>query len=315
MNLDLGGFLAGAATAGSRDIEQRRSNALELKMRSRLMEQELAQKQQLFDYEKASPEVTSEVGEAFNPKGNPFAQGQRASVAELGLLSGISRARASASARLGTGGDSPVSESAARIISKRYGIPLETARGLRRAEVYNITKAGSDNALDEVMSGVDTLDNLPEFYTKLKAATNDTGITGKAKRMLAQSDTKAAELAFPEIKEAEAHFTTMFQFSKGGKNLTANEKQLVRRMATSWAYGPEELNNAERQFKKMLASNLKMRMNSGQLGFAREEVVGRLNESLLKNGMSPIPVDLDFDPDGKENQELGKKRDPLGLGL
>lgn len=103
MPMDFGSALGGAADAGSADIIQRRTNALEYKMKSRLIEDELNSQEQMYDYRKLSPETTKFLGtQAGGDLGNIFEPGKRISGEEASFLN--SQAVAQTKARTGRGG-------------------------------------------------------------------------------------------------------------------------------------------------------------------------------------------------------------------
>lgn len=100
MPIDFGSFLGGAADAGSADIVERRTDALQYKMKSRLIEDELNAQERLYDYKKFSPETTALIGTDAGKErglGNIFGPGQQISSEEGNWYGGLDKARMSAS--------------------------------------------------------------------------------------------------------------------------------------------------------------------------------------------------------------------------
>lgn len=100
MDFNFGSFLGGAADAGKEDLSKRRDYALNLKLQSRLIEQQLEKEKQLEDYKRLSPQGTSYLGSLSGAEGgNIYGPGQRVSAAEGGLLGGLQKAQIGARAK------------------------------------------------------------------------------------------------------------------------------------------------------------------------------------------------------------------------
>lgn len=81
------------------EYRKRRDTALELKMRSALIEQETLKKQQLVDYERFSPDMSLNLAQQLFPGATQEQIGQPFTVGQAGILSGLQRANVSANAR------------------------------------------------------------------------------------------------------------------------------------------------------------------------------------------------------------------------
>lgn len=290
MPFDFGSAIGGAADAGSADIVQRRTHALEYKMKSKLIQDELDAKERLYDYQKLSPDTTKFLGtQAGGDLGSIFQnqpEGYRISNEDGSLLSSQEKARLAAS-RPRAGANQGLSLTAAKLLSEKYGIPVDKIMGMKSSEAYTVFKQGSDAAIKDVEAAVQSLNSVPEFYNQLKALKNN-----PAAMTLAQTKGAAGMAAYPDVQNARNHMITLMAFSNGGKNLTAIEKSAIDDLATGWAYGPETSLNAERRFREMLINNIKPRLNSGALGMARKELLGQFNDALIKNGLEPIPMNM-----------------------
>lgn len=98
MGLDFGAFGAAAANAASADLVNRQANALELKMRSRLIEQQqqgqLNSEKAMMDYGRFSPEESDQLGAMAGVKRT---QPRGFTVPQAGLLGGMAQSKIKAS--------------------------------------------------------------------------------------------------------------------------------------------------------------------------------------------------------------------------
>ena len=309
--MNLSAFGAGAAEAGSEDIKKRRDIALELKLKSKFIElqgeQDVQQEQLKYNRERMSPEGTSAIGAIYSPvEGeNIYKPGQQVSTAEAGLFKYPPRQGGVGGGMRTTGLDLSIGQTMSRILEQKYGIPAKQIENLPWRSVQHMVKGGSDGAIKEVADGLTSLEQMPEFYGQLKSQFGNNEMMDRAKRYVAQSDTRLRALMYPEIAQAETSFINLYTAALGGKNITANERKLARDMATSWAYGPQEMAKAEKAFRDNLINKVKLRVNSGNLGWAREGLIQQLNMSLARNGLEPVEIKA-FDLDSK-TQRVGDK--------
>lgn len=92
--MGFGSFLAGAANAGSADIEKRRDSALEIKMRSALLQQEsdnrLKEMQQKDNLERFGPEASASIGKLGDYQAQP---GERFTPSQASIFQGYGKAK------------------------------------------------------------------------------------------------------------------------------------------------------------------------------------------------------------------------------
>lgn len=131
---------------------------------------------------------------------------------------------------------------------------------------------GDKETIKETADAITTFGNIDPYFDRVEI------IPSEWKRRYATSGAFGSEFAFPAVAALEKQMLNIYQFSRGGKQLTAMEKADIRELAKSAAYGPEEREMSRTKFKEMVGRNVEALLQSKALGgsqeFLRQEFEG-----------------------------------------
>lgn len=286
--MGLGGFAEGAAEGLKtyrESIDSQNDVAFKLKLLNTQLEAQAKAAELAHTRSLASTQATKKVGEVL---GIDYAEGQRVDPNEWQGLFGMGRAAISAQGRQGRGYglDRPISGPLKLAYEKKYGsTPPDglTYRDLSSLKGFE-GKPEEIDQFSEATSGLKSVASLKNQLQKI-----DSYFGGRFARATASGGSLSA-LAFPEVAQAYRAAEKAYLSATGGKNITQPEKKIVADMIMSWSYDKKTQDVALNDFRNLLVSKLKGRMNSGRLGISRDVMVADLNDALIENGLAPVDV-------------------------
>jgi hypothetical protein len=177
--MDFGSFLAGAAEAGSQDLDRRRDQALKLKLESRLIEMNMAKEEAIFQRGRVKDSTAKSLYESLGipaPANSPVSE-----EAALGHMAGLTKAKTAADGRNGKNGqrDYILGSRANQALKAKvfkddeYVSPLQY-RAIRDRINKESPPAALDTAFTELSAGIKNIDRLIELRKNADAS----GFTG-----------------------------------------------------------------------------------------------------------------------------------------
>ena len=103
---------------------------------------------------------------------------------------------------------------------------------------------------------------------------NQEKVPSEVLRRYATSELPGSDLLFPAVSQAEKAMINIYQFSRGGKQLTEPERKSIKELVISASFGPAERVKAKLQFKIMIKRNIEGIIASRELGDAEKYLQG-----------------------------------------
>lgn len=280
MGLDFGAFTSGIVNAGSADLEARRASALELKMKNKLMEQELMHKQQMWDYQKASPETTSQMGQFAAGEGKPniYRPGQRASVPELGLLNDFQTNRTMQQRAFA--GDQRVHDITVRDLIDS-GIPERLARTATRADMAERSTEPDKQMFDETKRFMTGAKRLPEYKEAVKRMFKEGDFNKLKTKFSTMTDSDFARIMEPRINVLQKQLVSILGPADAGKAQTLIELSNLKTQLGSWYEGEESFNKTmDALVDRIVNDHVRNNLDSGRMGRSRKMLVDQFNKDI-----------------------------------
>lgn len=325
--MNFGSFAAGAAEAGSADIQKRRDLSFELKLRNRVAELQLSNAMQLQSEEEAQSKRKFER-EGYASEDALGALGKlRPELGDPGELKNgewkslLPRDKAGAGGR-GFAGDRPLSAYQKKSLLGA-GVPLKIIEGSEKEGIAGMTRSDMQEynilpnrqALEDANRFLSAAPNLKGLKKIVKETFGkDAGKMEKLRGTISQlSDSELAKMLSPELSSLQGKLQAALGPAYIGKAQTVTEVKNLRMLLGKFYESDASLDRTLENLTDMIMEeHLRTPINSGMMGASRGQMVERYNKIAGDLGVRKMgkyaPNFADMDEEGnKQNEEFLRK--------